>query len=399
MLLAFWIFQSTRPHGGATEHEPPVCCGRIISIHAPAWGRDVITSLLQNTPSNFNPRARMGARPMWSTSTIRRPAFQSTRPHGGATILRRPLCSPAPFQSTRPHGGATHAQIADMPPSKFQSTRPHGGATTGSLHLLQVPSISIHAPAWGRDDFHGGLGYQTHDFNPRARMGARPAAIAACCDCSQFQSTRPHGGATALFHGAEQSSAISIHAPAWGRDSAHFFRSSASCRFQSTRPHGGATHGICRRRFRRWDFNPRARMGARLLAHPASAAYGHFNPRARMGARPQLISFSQALCHFNPRARMGARPAFYYLYRHSPISIHAPAWGRDAGTRARSRGHADFNPRARMGARLTLPCSLLEINIFQSTRPHGGATFLAHPRCRHCNISIHAPAWGRDTYG
>ena len=219
MLLAFWIFQSTRPHGGATEHEPPVCCGRIISIHAPAWGRDVITSLLQNTPSNFNPRARMGARPMWSTSTIRRPAFQSTRPHGGATILRRPLCSPAPFQSTRPHGGATHAQIADMPPSKFQSTRPHGGATPRRL------------PHDARDG----------DFNPRARMGARRPARCICCKSLRFQSTRPHGGATISTADWVTKLMISIHAPAWGRDP-----------LQSP-PAATAA-----------NFNPRARMGARL---------------------------------------------------------------------------------------------------------------------------------------
>ena len=33
------------------------------------------------------------------------------------------------------------------------------------------------------------------------------------------------------------------------------------------------------------DFNPRARMGARLKVHGSFVGVLHFNPRARMGAR------------------------------------------------------------------------------------------------------------------
>ena len=78
------------------------------------------------------------------------------------------------------------------------------------------------------------------DFNPRARMGARRTKLPT--------RTRDR--------------AISIHAPAWGRD-----------RFMM----------------------------------PTTRVRKHFNPRARMGARPGWSAQVHGHRHFNPRARMGAR--------------------------------------------------------------------------------------------
>ena len=66
MLLAFWIFQSTRPHGGATRCNRRLLRLQPISIHAPAWGRDRFVRYFQSSVSHFNPRARMGARPFSS---------------------------------------------------------------------------------------------------------------------------------------------------------------------------------------------------------------------------------------------------------------------------------------------------------------------------------------------
>ena len=34
-----------------------------ISIHAPAWGRDNVVPVVLDAKAHFNPRARMGARP------------------------------------------------------------------------------------------------------------------------------------------------------------------------------------------------------------------------------------------------------------------------------------------------------------------------------------------------
>ena len=182
---------------GARLHPPPRRpYGFDISIHAPAWGRDYTCRSRMFRGLYFNPRARMGA---------------------------RHVCS-----GFRPH-------IA-----QFQSTRPHGGATRLISRASYRPLISIHAPAWGRDSLASRCATDAQDFNPRARMGARLVVIQLTQQVHQFQSTRPHGGATTLEsrkfgqpqfqstrpHGGatrgsrvhQQAQRISIHAPAWGRD-------------------------------------------------------------------------------------------------------------------------------------------------------------------------------------
>ena len=100
------------------------------------------------------------------------------------------------FQSTRPHGGATKEKFQGLIDLKFQSTRPHGGATYKQDPNKDTQTISIHAPAWGRDRAGDGRPYCFNDFNPRARMGARLRATSTLISISSFQSTRPHGGAT-----------------------------------------------------------------------------------------------------------------------------------------------------------------------------------------------------------
>jgi len=80
------LFQSTRPHGA--RQYGVVCC---------------------NTPSGFNPRARMGRDLPDTVTKLHDTMFQSTRPHGARPIgyiIRRPG---AGFQSTRPHGARLYA--------------------------------------------------------------------------------------------------------------------------------------------------------------------------------------------------------------------------------------------------------------------------------------------------
>ena len=100
----------------------------------------------------------------------------------------------------------------------FQSTRPHGGATNLREDLAYYCGISIHAPAWGRDSASQRWKLHSKYFNPRARMGARHLAITEFISILEFQSTRPHGGATSYVRLGEREAEISIHAPAWGRD-------------------------------------------------------------------------------------------------------------------------------------------------------------------------------------
>ena len=150
-----------------------------ISIHAPAWGRDLFPINAPIQYIYFNPRARMGAR------HIRLDVIYTLKP----------------FQSTRPHGGATTHCATKNIKSLFQSTRPHGGATVELMSYGYDPEISIHAPAWGRDLGSTTASRLLKDFNPRARMGARHKSDASC----------------------STPCVISIHAPAWGRDDTQYY--------------------------------------------------------------------------------------------------------------------------------------------------------------------------------
>ena len=80
---------------------------RVLSIHAPAWGATIDTSL--------------------TAETLR--VFQSTPPHGGR--LKQ----------------ITYNRII----SGFQSTPPHGGRPILGHKTCKTQIVSIHAPAWGGD--------------------------------------------------------------------------------------------------------------------------------------------------------------------------------------------------------------------------------------------------------
>ena len=75
---------------------------------------------------------------------------------------------------------------------------------------------------------------------------------------------------------------ISIHAPAWGATIKNY--------------------SLCNKKY---NFNPRARVG-RDECHCLLLAYViHFNPRARVGRDPCRISSLTMPTYFNPRARVG----------------------------------------------------------------------------------------------
>ena len=78
------------------------------------------------------------------------------------------------------------------------------------------------------------------------------------------------------------------------------------------------------------------------------------------------------------------------------VSIHAPRGGRDS-RRACSHGpRARFNPRAPWGARRPDIVGDGGHELFQSTRPVGGATRQRQRTCCEQTVSIHAPRGGRD---
>ena len=184
---------------------------------------------------------------------------------------------------------------------------------------------------------------------------------------------------------------ISIHAPAWGATSMGLAMPVNPSLFQSTLPHGERP----RRRpwsSRRWNFNPRSRMGSDPLDHH------HI--------RQQQISIHAPA--------WGATRLPDDLFHQIPISIHAPAWGatlgiQSSGTEKKISIHApawgatlaatprtfhdlfqstlphgerhswpmarttrsDFNPRSRMGSDRARRIALSNEDQFQSTLPHG----------------------------
>ena len=187
----------------------------------------------------------------------------------------------------------------------------------------------------------------------------------------RLQSTRPVWGAThrALLDVILQR--ISIHAPAWRRDSSrsssstcstHFnprarvgataspFAPSVVIRFQSTRPRGRDFTAPARDARSR-DFNPRAPHGGATSGVLRLRDFYRISIHApRMGARRPALRGSLGKPHFNPRAPHGGATVFVlFVYHPLVISIHAP----------------------RMGARHTLQRYLTPQVLFQSTRPRG----------------------------
>ena len=167
-----------------------------------------------------------------------------------------------------------------------------------------------------------------------------------------FQSTRPAGGATRVCVVAVVALEVSIHAPRGGRDCS---RTSA------------ATAPEC--------FNPRAPRGARQLSVGAYLSDKTFQSTRPAGGAThcQLREWRKPSC-FNPRAPRGAR-----LHIRNTIVLANC-----------------FNPRAPRGARPSVLFRRLGSELFQSTRPAGGATWGAEPALSFDDVSIHAPRGGRD---
>ena len=72
----------------------PYPCDGWISTHAPLAGRDTATLRRRRIPTDFNPRAPCGARPISLPRKALRFAFQPTRPLRGATAkVYKSLCT------------------------------------------------------------------------------------------------------------------------------------------------------------------------------------------------------------------------------------------------------------------------------------------------------------------
>ena len=213
-------------------------------------------------------------------------------------------------------------------------------------------------------------------FNPRARVG-RDIHVCDALETIRVVSIHaPAWGATRMDGGIRQDYRVSIHAPAWGATTS-----------QAAAP--PSSH--C--------FNPRARVGRDDIDYAIvydTVTFQSTRPRgARRLRRPEI-----------GRVRV--------------VSIHAPAWGATAYSRACERGRTRFNPRARVGrdpaglqerasrpgfnprARVGRDISDQYAHIdrarFHSTRPRGARRDRKFLGLAVKGVSIHAPAWGATTY-
>ena len=174
---------------------------------------------------NFNPRAPCGARRARDTEKQNAAApFQSTRPVWGATppAARRASCTPISIHAPRvgrdflrdaqgsrknlyfnpraPCGARPFAPVLTGEGYKFQSTRPVWGATTNLPALVDLASISIHAPRVGRDIRHSSPPARRIYFNPRAPCGARPHGTPFHLSVSYFNPRAPCGARPQQLH-------------------------------------------------------------------------------------------------------------------------------------------------------------------------------------------------------
>jgi len=78
------------------------------------------------------------------------------------------------------------------------------------------------------------------------------------------------------------------------------------------------------------------------------------------------------------------------------VSIHAPRGGRDKVMTVDAPFVKSFNPRAPWGARPSSLYGWRIVELFQSTRPVGGATSQMILLMISWRVSIHAPRGGRD---
>ena len=211
-----------------------------------------------------------------------------------------------------------------------------------------IPSVSIHAPAWGA-----------------TKALERIARIAA------FQSTLPRGERPQAGLSYRQSST-----------------------FQSTLPRGERRRGFGGSHFRFQMFQSTLPRGERPTGCHVSSERLKFQSTLPRGERPRpLPAGSRHGSRFNPRSRVGSDCSVMLQRLVREVSIHAPAWG---ATRVAAAGGADgcrFNPRSRVGsdseseARQCPAAVSIHAPAWGATPKHPGPH-------RRRNVSIHAPAWG-----
>ena len=189
------MFQSTPPHGGR-QIQPKQQVMQLSFQSTPPHGGRLMWANDGYETGGFNPRPRMGGdtgrrhHPLSPPVSIHAPAwgatlkvrfyiddkevFQSTPPHGGATVYVPTLHPVRSCFNPRPRMGGD--SLRSYPSTRhivFQSTPPHGGRLNSNTFIKHIKGVSIHAPAWGATVKFRRLRILARSFNPRPRMGGR----------------------------------------------------------------------------------------------------------------------------------------------------------------------------------------------------------------------------------
>ena len=212
---------------------------RAVSIHAPAWGATIRSTLDKAITRRFNPRARVGR----------------------DGLLRVAPAAPTGFNPRARVGRDIAKFTAREYMKEFQSTRPRGARPS---------PINISTGA-------------ASCFNPRARVGRDRMKILRKAVHGLFQSTRPRGARPLLGSALVNLRVVSIHAPAWGATSyiVPFCKKNVPVSIHA--PAWGATRMLRTSARGLPSFNPRARVGRDSRSWLARRRMRCFNPRARVG--------------------------------------------------------------------------------------------------------------------
>ena len=162
-------------------------------------GRDASRRPAAPVPPGFNPRARVG-RDASSRPSSRASCCFNPRARVGRDQRQLEVAVEVPAVSIHaPAWGATLGANYGATFDVVSIHAPAWGATRHACWCYCRHPVSIHAPAWGATPKRDGAFSEPFRFNPRARVGRDREDVEDDADELQFQSTRPRGARPWLY--------------------------------------------------------------------------------------------------------------------------------------------------------------------------------------------------------
>ena len=165
------------PVWGATFFKVFSAAFNTVSIHAPVWGATWQQSHRQ-TMVCFNPRTRVGC-DVPNSQLKSKTLFQSTHPCGVRLASYVPPDAVIMFQSTHPCGVRPQQSPQNNAQTGF-NPRTRVGCDDSASVIMDVNSVSIHAPVWGATQLSQRV-LMMVSFNPRTRVGCDQQQVYILC--------------------------------------------------------------------------------------------------------------------------------------------------------------------------------------------------------------------------